>query len=143
MTGHGPEAMARTMIAKRLRYAEAAIELQIAHRVRDIRGHAYNRASFLDVRTQMMQEWADYLDELKRGGKTLPLQPQPLPLSGDRTPVTSRSWGQPRGQLLTKITVFTPRYQEVTLSVRVTPPHQLMTPRKSEGVQQRPKPLEN
>lgn len=56
MTGHGSEAMTRTMIAERLRYPEAAIELQMAHRVRDIHGHAYSRARFLDVRTQMMQE---------------------------------------------------------------------------------------
>lgn len=68
MSGHGFRAMARTMIAERLRYADVVIELQLAHQVRDIHGHAYNRTSFLDDRKQMMQEWADYLDELKRGG---------------------------------------------------------------------------
>ncbi|MDI1302521.1 MAG: integrase arm-type DNA-binding domain-containing protein [bacterium] len=66
MSGHGFRAMARTMIAERLRYPDVAIELQLAHQVRDIHGHAYNRASFLDDRKRMMQEWADYLDKLKR-----------------------------------------------------------------------------
>lgn len=57
MTGHGLEAITRTMIATRLRYHQAAIEPQIERRVGDIHGHAYDGASFLDVRTQMMQEW--------------------------------------------------------------------------------------
>lgn len=65
MTGHGFRAMARTMIAERLRYADVIIELQLAHQVRDVHGHAYNRTSFLDDRKEMMQQWADYLDELK------------------------------------------------------------------------------
>lgn len=76
MTGHGPEAMARTMIAKRLRYPEAAIELQMAHRVRDIHEHADDRASLLHVRMQLMEERADYLDELKkRRDKLCPCNP--------------------------------------------------------------------
>lgn len=59
--------MARTMIAERLRYADVIIELQLAHQVRDVHGHAYNRTSYLEDRKQMMQKWADYLDELKEG----------------------------------------------------------------------------
>lgn len=65
MTGHGVRAMARTMIAERLGYPEGVIELQLAHQVRDIHGHAYNRTSFLEDRKRMMQDWADYLDKLK------------------------------------------------------------------------------
>lgn len=67
MSGHGFRAMARTMIAERLRYEDVVIELQLAHQVRDIHGHAYNRTSFLEDRKLMMQEWADYLDELRNG----------------------------------------------------------------------------
>jgi hypothetical protein len=45
------------------------IELQLAHRERNkVRG-AYNRAQRLTDRHRMMQEWADYLAELKAGGK--------------------------------------------------------------------------
>ena len=32
---------------------------------------SYNHAEFLPERRRMMQEWADYLDELKRGGESL------------------------------------------------------------------------
>ena len=62
---HGFRASARTMLAERLRYPDRLIEMQLGHKVRDVHGHAYNRATFLDERTEMMQAWADYLDELK------------------------------------------------------------------------------
>jgi len=65
MTGHGFRAMARTMLAERLRIKENVIEHQLAHRVPDALGTAYNRTRFLDDRRKMMQAWSDYLDELK------------------------------------------------------------------------------
>lgn len=74
MTGHGFRAMARTALAERVRVDERFIELQLAHAVRDSNGRAYNRASFLEERTQMMQDWADYLDGLAAGATVLPLQ---------------------------------------------------------------------
>ena len=40
---------------------------QLAHRVRDPNGRAYNRTAFLPERRQMMQAWADYLDRLRVG----------------------------------------------------------------------------
>lgn len=43
------------------------VEAQLAHAVRDANGRAYNRTSFIEDRRQMMQQWADYLDELKTG----------------------------------------------------------------------------
>ena len=42
----------------------------LAHTVRDPNGRAYNRTAFLPERRVMMQEWADYLDQL-RGGEEL------------------------------------------------------------------------
>jgi hypothetical protein len=39
--------------------------MQLAHEVKDLNGRAYNRTTFLEGRTQMMQRWADYLDELR------------------------------------------------------------------------------
>ncbi len=65
MTGHGFRAMARTILHERLGMDRDVIEHQLAHRVPDALGAAYNRTRFLEQRKQMMQEWADYLDELK------------------------------------------------------------------------------
>lgn len=67
MTGHGFRAVARTILDEVLRFRLDHIEAQLAHAVRDVNGRAYNRTSFLDDRKQMMQQWADYLDNLKAG----------------------------------------------------------------------------
>jgi hypothetical protein len=40
------------------------IEHQLAHKVKDNNGTAYNRTKFLNKRQEMMQEWADYLESL-------------------------------------------------------------------------------
>ena len=65
MTGHGFRAMARTLLAERLHFPAEVIEHQLAHKVPDALGMAYNRTKFLDDRRHMMSVWADYLDELK------------------------------------------------------------------------------
>lgn len=70
ITGHGFRAMARTILHERLRFPAEVIELQLAHRVPDTLGTAYNRTKFLDDRVVMMQSWADYLDRLKEGVDT-------------------------------------------------------------------------
>ena len=64
---HGFRAMARTLLAERLRFPENVIEHQLAHSVPDALGTAYNRTKFIDDRRRMMSVWADYLDELKAG----------------------------------------------------------------------------
>jgi integrase len=64
---HGFRAMARTLLAERLRFPENVIEHQLAHKVPDALGAAYNRTKFIDDRRRMMTIWADYLDELKAG----------------------------------------------------------------------------
>ena len=65
VTGHGFRATARTMIAEVLGLDPKVIELQLAHAVPDANGDAYNRAEFILKRLEMMQQWADYLDELR------------------------------------------------------------------------------
>jgi len=65
MTAHGFRAMARTMLVERLNVDESIVEAQLAHRVRDALGRAYNRTQFVDQRREMMQRWADYLDKLR------------------------------------------------------------------------------
>ncbi|MBH0065139.1 tyrosine-type recombinase/integrase [Psychrobacter sp. SZ93C1] len=64
-TIHGFRATARTLIVEKLKYLENLVEMQLGHNVRDMHGRAYNRTIFLDERREMMQAWADYLDELK------------------------------------------------------------------------------
>jgi len=65
MSGHGFRAIARTILDEVLGYRPDIIEHQLAHTVRDPLGRAYNRTSHLSERKKMMQEWADYLEELK------------------------------------------------------------------------------
>ena len=73
ITGHGFRAMARTLLAERLKFDPQIIEHQLAHRVPDALGSAYNRSKFIDDRVAMMQAWADYLDELKAGAQVIPM----------------------------------------------------------------------
>ena len=65
MTGHGFRAMARTILDEVLGYRVDWIEHQLAHAVKDVHGRAYNRTAHLDKRREMMQGWADYLDQLR------------------------------------------------------------------------------
>ena len=65
MTPHGFRAMARTILDEVLNYRTDWIEHQLAHAVRDANGRAYNRTAHLAGRREMMQGWADYLDQLR------------------------------------------------------------------------------
>ena len=65
MSGHGFRAMARTILDEVLHVRPDYIEHQLGHAVRDPNGRAYNRTAHLDERRKMMQQWADYLDQLK------------------------------------------------------------------------------
>lgn len=66
ITPHGFRAMARTLLHERLHFSPDAIEAQLAHRVPDRLGNAYNRAQHLEERVRMMQVWSNYLEELRR-----------------------------------------------------------------------------
>lgn len=72
-TPHGFRATARTILDEVLGYRVDWIEHQISHAVKDANGRAYNRTSHLKSRIEMMQSWADYLDELKSGAKIIPM----------------------------------------------------------------------
>lgn len=65
ITGHGFRAMARTILHEQLRFPSEVIEHQLAHKVSDSLGTAYNRTKFIDDRVAMMQKWADYLERMK------------------------------------------------------------------------------
>jgi hypothetical protein len=72
MTGHGFRAMARTILDEVLGFRVEWIDMQLAHKVKDPNGRAYNRTAFLDGRRQMMQKWADYLDQLRSNKAIVP-----------------------------------------------------------------------
>jgi integrase len=74
-TPHGFRATARTILDEVLGFRVDWIEHQLAHTVKDTNGRAYNRTAHLDARKDMMQKWADYLDELRavaRGENVIP-----------------------------------------------------------------------
>ena len=76
ITGHGFRAMARTILHQELGIAPEVIEHQLAHRVPDVPGTAFNRTKFVKERHRMMQQWADYLDKLKAGATVISLHGQ-------------------------------------------------------------------
>ena len=65
MSVHGFRSIASTLLNE-LGYNSDWIERQLAHGERNEVRAAYNYAEYLPERRRMMQEWADYLDELKR-----------------------------------------------------------------------------
>ena len=71
ITGHGFRAMARTILHQELNFAPELIEHQLAHRVPDSLGAAYNRTKFIEQRRVMMQSWSDYLEKLKAGAQVI------------------------------------------------------------------------
>jgi integrase len=74
MTTHGFRAMASTRLNEIGRWNPDAIERQLAHQETDDVRRAYiHAAEYWLERVKMMQSWADYLDELREGGKVLPL----------------------------------------------------------------------
>lgn len=63
MTGHGWRSVGSTW-ANEKGYNKDAVERQLAHSPEDKTRAAYNRAEYLPERTQMLQEWCDWLDGL-------------------------------------------------------------------------------
>jgi integrase len=74
MTSHGWRAVFRTLADEILQERVDLLEQQLAHRVADSLGRAYNRTQFLSERCAMMQRWANYLDGLKAGAKVIPFR---------------------------------------------------------------------
>lgn len=69
MTAHGFRAMASTLLNER-GHRPDVIEAQLSHKGTDKIRAIYNRAQYLDERRQLMQAWADYLDELRASSLT-------------------------------------------------------------------------
>ena len=74
MTGHGFRSTASSLLNE-LGFNPDAIERQLAHKDRNPVRAAYNRAAYWTTRIEMMQKWADYLDELRDGkANVMPLR---------------------------------------------------------------------
>jgi integrase len=74
VTPHGFRATARTLLAEELHFPPEVIEHQLAHRVPDTLGTAYDRTRLLKERRKMMAAWANYLDRLKAEAEVIPLR---------------------------------------------------------------------
>ena len=75
VTPHGFRATFRTLADEILGEPIHLIEHQLAHKVKDPLGRAYNRTQHLPERRQMMQRWADYLEGLRlKSAKVIPIK---------------------------------------------------------------------
>lgn len=66
MTGHGFRALAMSAIKQELDYRHEVVDRQLAHVPKSKIDRAYDRAMFLEERKKMMQDWADYIDEVSK-----------------------------------------------------------------------------
>lgn len=67
-TPHAARTTASTLLNE-MSFRSEVIECQLAHQERNAVRRAYNRATYIDERRLMMQQWADMLDQLKAGEK--------------------------------------------------------------------------
>jgi integrase len=71
MTGHGFRAMASTLLNEMGNWNPDAIERQLAHADTNAVRRAYTRGEYWNERVAMMQDWSDYLDQLRDGATIL------------------------------------------------------------------------
>ena len=67
---HGFRATAKTILQEQLKYPLVLVEMALGHTTKDPNGTAYGRFEYIDDRSEMMQNWADYLDALREGRDT-------------------------------------------------------------------------
>lgn len=73
MTAHGFRSMASTLLHEQ-GWPSDIIERQLAHGERNQVKAAYNYAEHLPERKKMMQQWADYLNDLRHQGQVVPIK---------------------------------------------------------------------
>jgi integrase len=73
-TPHGFRATLRTLGRERLGIDVDVLEAQLAHAPKDEVEAAYARVKFREKRREVMQAWADYLDEQREGSKVVPFK---------------------------------------------------------------------
>lgn len=64
MTGHGFRSLALGLLKEKLGYPHHVADRQLAHVPKSSVDRAYDRAQFLPQRKEMMQAYADYIDEV-------------------------------------------------------------------------------
>lgn len=75
VTAHGFRTTASTLLNEMGRWNRDAVQRQLAHQEPDEVRNAYmHAAEFWAERVEMMQVWADYLDQLRAGAAVIPLQ---------------------------------------------------------------------
>ena len=75
MTGHGFRGVASTILHES-GYPGPHIDVQLAHLKKNKVSGAYDHAQYLEPRTMMMQDWADFLEETQRTGKVFLPRPK-------------------------------------------------------------------
>lgn len=70
---HGVRSTGSTLLNS-MGYRADLIEKQLAHEERNKSRASYNRATYIEERRAMMQDWADYLDALEQGAKVIPIR---------------------------------------------------------------------
>jgi integrase len=70
-TAHGFRSTASSLLHE-LNFSAEVIETQLAHARPGVAG-IYNRSNLLPQRKEMLQAWADYLDQLRNGAKVVPI----------------------------------------------------------------------
>jgi hypothetical protein len=88
VTGHGFRGVASTILHESS-YPGPHIEVQLAHLKRNKVSGAYDHAQYLEPRTMMMQDWADFLEETLRTGRVFLPRPKWLIYDQDSMPVPS------------------------------------------------------
>jgi integrase len=69
---HGFRHTAATMLAE-MGWDENMIDRQLSHLTQGVKG-IYQKAKYLDDRKKMMQAWADYVEQLKKGAQVIPIR---------------------------------------------------------------------
>jgi integrase len=85
-TVHGFRASASTILNEVLGFDKDVVERQLAHKEPNKVRAAYNRAEYLAERREMMQRWADYMDDIaSRSALSIPIIARSPPLERSRS----------------------------------------------------------
>ncbi|MFA7291000.1 MAG: site-specific integrase, partial [Rhodocyclaceae bacterium] len=74
VSGHGFRATAASALAE-MGFRKEVIDRQLSHQEKDqVMGAYVHQAEYLEERRAMLQQWADYLDNLQAGGNVVPMK---------------------------------------------------------------------
>lgn len=64
MTGHGFRSLALELLREKLGYSHEVADRQLAYMAKTSVDRAYNRAQFITQRTEMIQRYANYIEDV-------------------------------------------------------------------------------